>query len=69
MSQYLLTGEITMELSASRFLRMFNNQRTKKNIESVRFIPPVLGSDSLGTYEVKIKYEPNQKFKHASAIG
>lgn len=66
MTRFLIGDEIKMMLSASKFLRMVKNQRTRDNIARVRYVPPVLGSDSLGSYKVTLKYEPKQKSKSLS---
>jgi hypothetical protein len=68
MSNFLISNEIKMMLTASKFLHLINNQRRRSDILSVKFIPPVLGSDSLGNYKVTLKYEPKQKFKLTSSV-
>ena len=68
MIRFLIGDEIKMMLSASKFLRMVKNQRTRNNITHVRYVPPVLGSDSLGSYKVTLKYEPKQKSKFLSTV-
>jgi hypothetical protein len=68
MTRYFIGDEIKLFLSASKFLKMVKNHRTRENILRVRFIPPVLGSNSLGNYKVTLKYEPKQKSKLLSTI-
>ncbi len=68
MSNFLISDEIKMMLSAPKFLRLINNQRRKNDILSVKFIPPVLGSDSLGSYKVTLKNGSKQKFKLSSTV-
>lgn len=68
MSNFLISDEIKMMLSASKFLRLISDKRRRNDILSVKFIPPVLGSDSLGNYKVTLKYEPKQKFKLTSTV-
>lgn len=68
MSNFLIRDEIKMMLTASKFLRLINDKRRKSDILSVKFIPPILGSDSLGNYKVTLKYEPKQKFKLTSTV-
>lgn len=68
MSRYLISDEIKMMLTPSRFLRMVRNPNMRENILRVRFIPPVLGSNSLGNYKVTLKHEPKQKSKLLSTI-
>lgn len=68
MLRYFVSDEINMILSAPRFLRMLKDERIKKNILKVRYVPPVLGSDSLGSYKISLKYEPKQKPKLVSTF-
>lgn len=68
MPLFLTGDEIKMMLTASKFLRMVRNQQTRNTITHVRYVPPILGSGSLGSYKVTLKYEPKQKSKLLSTI-
>jgi hypothetical protein len=68
MPRYFVSDKINVVLSAAKFLRMVKDERMKKNILQVRYVPPVLGSDSLGCYKVTLKHEPKQKPKLVSTV-
>lgn len=67
MPRYFVSDEINWVLSASKFLRLVKDEKARRNIQRVRFIPPVLGSNSLGSYKVTLKHEPKSKTKYAAA--
>jgi hypothetical protein len=68
MYNYLIGNEIKMMLGASRFLRLLRDKRSKDDILSVRYVPPVLGSDSLGNYKVTFKNGSIQKRRRIATI-
>jgi hypothetical protein len=57
-----LLGSIDLFTSASQFLALVRNPKSRTNVLRSKFIPPVLGSDSLGSFKVTLKHEPG---KHA----
>jgi hypothetical protein len=57
----LIADEIEMMLSASNFLRMVKDVRKRKTIIKSTYVPPVLGSNSLGTFKVTLKHESRKK--------
>jgi hypothetical protein len=68
MPRYQISDEIVWMLSASGFLRLLKDGAQRTNILKSKYIPPVLGSDSLGTYKVVLKHEPKQKSKFYTTI-
>ena len=61
MSNFLLSNEIFVLLSPSNFLSMYKNQRKRANINKVVYIPPTLGSNSLGVFKVTLRHEQSKK--------
>ena len=55
MNNNFVNSEINLNTSGAKFLRMLKNVHTRNNISRVRFIPPVLGSDSFGYFNIKLK--------------
>lgn len=68
MSRNFLSDQIIMNLSASKFLKLVRNDSQRKNILRISFLPPVLGSKSLGSYKVVLKYEQSKKTNPAKLI-
>lgn len=63
MTRKILSDRITIKVTGQKLLKMYRNQQTKHLIKKVRFHPPVLGSESLGSFEVTINYEPKSTIR------
>lgn len=60
MSRNTMLNSVELYVNASQFLRMINNPKSRTNVVRSRFIPPVLGSNSLGSFKVTLKHEPKK---------